>query len=137
MERLTKRIGQHVYYTQGKYEDTLPVEMETNNIRSVLKKLAEYEDLEEQGMLLRLPCGYNEDLYWIANGYVQKVWFKGIRCDKGYKPQIIARYIDGSTLNPKEAPITLLENIGKTVFFAKKEAEQALERMKKENGRID
>lgn len=48
MKRLTKRIKQYVYYTQGKYEDTLPVEMETNDIRSVLKKLAEYEDLEEQ-----------------------------------------------------------------------------------------
>ena len=48
MERLTKRIEQYVYYTQGKYEETLPVEMETNDIRSVLKKLADYEDLEEK-----------------------------------------------------------------------------------------
>ena len=55
MERLTKRIASHVYYTQGKYEETIPAEMETNDIRSVLKKLAEYEDLEEQGLLLRLP----------------------------------------------------------------------------------
>ena len=110
---------------------------DTIYLSDVINKCAEYEDLEEQGMLLRLPCGYNEELYWIANGYVQKVWFKGIRCDKGYKPQIIARYIDGSTLNPKETPITLLENIGKTVFFAKEEAEQALKRMEKENGNVD
>ena len=89
-----------------------------------------WKDAEEQGLLLRLPCGYNESLYWIFKGYVKEVWFKGIRCDKGYKPQIIARFIDGSTLEAKEKPIAKLENIGKTLFFTKEEAEQALAKMK-------
>lgn len=48
MERLTKRIEDHVYYTKGKYEETLSVEMETKDVRKVLKKLAYYEDLEEK-----------------------------------------------------------------------------------------
>ena len=48
MERLTKRIGDYVYYTQGEYEETLPIEMETGDVRNALKKLAYYEDLEEK-----------------------------------------------------------------------------------------
>ena len=94
----------------------------------VINKLAEYEDAEEQGVLLRLPCHYNDTLYWVIDGVIRKVWFKGIRCDKGYMPQIIARYI--VNLSAKEEPITKLENIGKTVFLTQEEAEQALAKMK-------
>ena len=39
MERLTKRIEDHVYYTQGKYKETLSVEMEPKDVRKVLKNL--------------------------------------------------------------------------------------------------
>ena len=34
---------------------------------SAYKKLAEYEDLEEQGLLLRLPCGIGADIYFIPS----------------------------------------------------------------------
>ena len=117
MERLTYR---------GRIPGRIYCDFEREEI---LSKLAAYEDAEEQGLLLRLPCGYNENLYWIFGGYVKKCWFKGIRCDKGYKPQIIARFIDGNTLNAKEEPITNLENIGKTVFLTRAEAEKALAEM--------
>lgn len=45
MERLTKRIGVFVYYTKGKYEDTLPAECETQDVRDILSCLAAYEDI--------------------------------------------------------------------------------------------
>lgn len=44
MERLTKRIGAFVYYTKGKYEDTIPAECETQDVRNILSCLAAYED---------------------------------------------------------------------------------------------
>ena len=44
MERLTKRIDQHVYYTRGKYTETLPAEMDTADTRKALERLAAYED---------------------------------------------------------------------------------------------
>lgn len=119
MERLTKK-GAYSEYVRKSHV----------TMRQVERKLGEYEDLEEQGLLLRLPCKCNDSLYWVFNGYVREVWFKGIRCDKGYKPQIIARFIDGSTLEAKENPIAKLENIGKTVFLTKEEAEAALAKMK-------
>lgn len=45
MKRFTKRIGEHVYYTMGKYEETLPAECESQDVRLILKHLADYEDL--------------------------------------------------------------------------------------------
>ena len=44
MERLTKRIGENVYFTQGKYESTLSAECETQDVRNILHRLAAYED---------------------------------------------------------------------------------------------
>lgn len=45
MEGLTKVLTKTVVYTKGKYEDTVPAEMTTEDMRTVLKKLAEYEDI--------------------------------------------------------------------------------------------
>ena len=53
MERLTKKIfvpkeeRELVVFTQGKYIDTIPAEMTYDDIRAVLRRLAEYEDFEE------------------------------------------------------------------------------------------
>ena len=45
MERLTKVLTKTVVYTKGRYEDTTSAEMTTEDVRAVLKKLAEYEDI--------------------------------------------------------------------------------------------
>ena len=72
MERLTERIKRPqkddlIVYTNGKYEDTIPAEVTNDDIRAVLKKLAAYEDLEEQGLLVRLPCKVGDDIYVIPS----------------------------------------------------------------------
>ena len=36
--------------------------MTVNETRIVLRKLADYEDLEEQGLLVRLPCKVDEKI---------------------------------------------------------------------------
>ena len=42
-------------------------------LQAVLKKLYEYEDAEEQGLLIRLPCGIEDTVYVIAEcGHVNK-----------------------------------------------------------------
>lgn len=47
-------------------------------IREVLNKLAEYEDLEEKGMLLKLPC---ETVWFITDNHSKyaTVWGKPIK----------------------------------------------------------
>ena len=61
MERLTRRSanGTGVYATPSGE----PVKWE-NNRHNVLQKLADYEDLEEQGRLIKLPCKIG-DIVWI------------------------------------------------------------------------
>lgn len=142
MERLTKRLGSKgtVVFTQGKYEETIPAEMAVNETRIVLKKLCDYEDLEEQGSLMRLPVKIGDDIYKIPskanydlnvlNGYKannrvyhQKVysivfsqsgWF--VQCDKDsiHAPNVICVDVE----------------YGKTWFLTHIEAEKKLEEMK-------
>ena len=44
MEKLTKKIHGHVYYTKGKFAETIPAECEIRDVRTILRKLAAYED---------------------------------------------------------------------------------------------
>ena len=46
MERLTKRIGEHVYYTKLDYSKTIPSEYNPNDIGRILQALCAYEDTE-------------------------------------------------------------------------------------------
>ena len=62
MERLTRRSanGTGVYATPSGE----PVKWEDNR-HNVLQKLTEYEDLEEQGRLIILPCKVGDTVYAI------------------------------------------------------------------------
>lgn len=130
MERLTERIkrlqkDELIVYTNGKYEDTIPAEMTNDDIRSVLKKLAAYEDLEEHGLLVKLPCKVGDTVYKITrfcSGGIRDCGYS-YECSEcpEYKPFI--EYI--------EFKITILKDIGKTVFLTREEAEKKLEEMKK------
>lgn len=61
MARMTKRLQPNnvIVYKFGKYEDTIAAEMETSDVRTVLKALADYEDLEEQ-CIAENQCGLRE-----------------------------------------------------------------------------
>ena len=80
-------------------------------IQKAFEKLAEYEDLEEQGKLLKLPCEIGQRVYMIYQ-----------LCEEG-------------ALEIEEHKIKLedLENIGKTVFLTRQEAERALAEMEGKN----
>ena len=126
MERLTERIKRLqkddlIVYTNGKYEDTIPTEMTNDDIRAVLKKLADYEDLEEQGLLVRLPCKVGDTMYDIVGKPLRIVEHKvdAFHIDKkGFHLQII----NGVLEKKQEAK----------VYFSREEAEKKLEKMKNE-----
>ena len=110
-------------------------------IQQVFKKLADYEDLEEQGLLVRLPVKIGDDIYKIPskanydlnvlNGYKannrvyhqkaysivfsQSGWF--VQCDKDsiHAPNVICVDVE----------------YGKTWFLTREEAEKKLKEMKK------
>lgn len=56
MERLTKHWGEHCVTTELNYDFLFEMSDEDfHHFQNIIKKLAQYEDEEEQGLLLRLP----------------------------------------------------------------------------------
>lgn len=93
-----------------------------------LQKLKEYQNLEEQGKLLQLPCAVGDTVYtnvsmqgWYFNRskrpYEAKVAFIGIN---GYDKFMNVDFGNGYMLQFK------FWDIGKIIFFTKEEAEAAL-----------
>lgn len=118
MERLVKRIGEYMYYTQGKYPETIPAEMSRDDIRNVLRKLADYEDAEEQGLLLRLPCPIGTKVYTIDYECEGDYYNCHHCCDicAWNVADVYVRIFD----------TWMCDDFGKIVFLTKEEAEQKL-----------
>ena len=76
----------------------------------IRQKLREYENLEEKGLLLKLPCKVR-DRFWELNTV------NGI-------PHIYPRMA-----HSLQHCVYVLERLGSTTFLTKEEAEQALEKM--------
>lgn len=115
MERFTKRrqdgqVGFAVNGTPSENMCKFPI---------VLDKLCEYEDLEENGRLVRLPCKIGDIVYRV-------VWKKydvdglgnGMQEDWG--------------IVSEQFRIYMLESIGKNIFLSMEEAENCLLRKREE-----
>ena len=106
MERLTKRYELGVY----KSESTI-----TN--KDVFEKLADYEDAEEQGLLLRLPCKVGDKVYWVYDKrMIREVIVYGFRIT--HNKILMFDYSQFS-----------FGNMGVDVFLTREEAEQTLAEM--------
>lgn len=130
MERLTER-----YDVAPNGESDVWVKQ--HDYISAARKLAEYEDLEEQGLLVRLPCKVG-DMVWDNDfGYPESYKIKAFSygyCDSYVEPDIgiedeIIFYYENSDGSITGAFPT--SEIGKTVFLTREEAEKKLEEMKK------
>ena len=126
MERLTKWID------DGEKRQAIPdPEMRSNGHNKCCNKLAELEDLEEQGRLLRLPCKAGDSLYKvveyvkepIVEMQVTEVTFENIFGDKTIR--IETRYYDCNH-RIKYEDSYLSSDIGWRVFLTRKEAEAKL-----------
>lgn len=83
--------------------------------KEICKKLADYEQAEEDGLLIRLPCKVGDVIYYFMN-------VDGVKVVAEHK---IARISNLVYIMEEEV-------FGKTVFLTKAEAEQALAKMKGE-----
>lgn len=108
MERLTER-----YDVAPNGESDVWVKQ--HDYISAARKLAEYEDLEEQGLLVRLPCKVGDTVY--------KFWYY----DRS--PYKIQQHV----IRTLSEICNLIESkkLGKSVFLTREEAEKKLEEMKK------
>ena len=81
------------------------------------EKLKRYEDAEEQGLLLRLPCKVGDTVYVVTSPFNV---FDDIEYDENMKDEVYEAYVSGQ--------IDVME-FGKTVFLTKNEAEAKLAEM--------
>ena len=86
-------------------------------IQQVFKKLADYEDLEEQGLLVRLPCPIGTTVWDICGMDIRENVVSGLEYDKGGKWFLWT--------NEDEC----LGELNVLVFLTRKEAEKKLEEM--------
>ena len=97
-----------------------------------IEKLAAYEDLEEQGLLVRLPCKIGDTVYRVNAGAKQPIIPMTVSeihflC---YKNERTVRF-DAIDKEYMGESCYRLEDIGRIVFLTHEEAEKKLEEMKK------
>ena len=124
MERLTRRSanGTGVYATPSGE----PVKWEDNR-HNVLQKLADYEDLEEQGLLLRLPCKVGSTLYQPISNQINEYKAIGL-CFDITRNEFMYEVAYQIGLQWYKTTCDF-DCINKTVFLTQAEAEQKLKEM--------
>lgn len=138
MERLTRKSDSGMtWFIDYEHKDPIekePCEMDYRNNRLAIEKLAEYEDLEEQEKLLKLPCAVGDTVY--TNIAMQGWYFR--EKNRPYKAKVVFIGINegDNFINVDFEFGRMLQfkfsDIGKIVFLTLPEAEQALKKMRKE-----
>lgn len=104
----------------------------------ILTKLADYEDLEEQGLLVRLPCKLKDKLYHFY-GIDLEDNFVDVISDEIIMEVVATEFVIDSyeiaikCITDWNSPYEYLPaaEFGKTVFLTREEAVKKLEKMKK------
>ena len=96
-------------------------EPDCEEIDAVYRKLKEYEDLEEQGLLLRLPL----EAYFIKDNKMYKGWVQEVVYSVCRKLLLDIRYDDKSLDSYRGY-------LGNDVFLTQAEAEQKLKEMERD-----
>ena len=137
MERLTERelCGGTTVFPQclGCFGDCVSCEHQDN----ANEKLKRYEDLEEQGLLLRLPCKVGDTLYVVGTKCLEykepnEYWCNTHSCEECVYDQ---EYVVFEREATKDLVFTVLMRnnpnfvVGKSVFATKAEAEKKLAEM--------
>lgn len=95
-------------------------------LQEVIKKLAEYEDLEEQGKLLKLPCAVGDMVYCVDSYCNGNNW----QCN--YRPHFCKDCcLKEKSVNKRKFTLDMFEKFGKIVFITQEEAEAALSELQR------
>lgn len=98
---------------------------EHKQVAEYLKKLKDYEGLEEQGLLLRLPCRVGTIVYVLQSDRIIKVIITRYDCFKDGSIWFCFNHGCGKSI----------AEFGKTVFLTREEAEAKLKGLRgRENG---
>lgn len=139
MERLTERYvpnnekkgiaGIKVFESENKIP--LVKVLSGEYLYSTIEKLATYEDLEEQGLFVRLPCKVGTEVFVIFPGinHYAKCQIKKIEI----KPNIFEKicYFIEPVVRRGQYLKYFNNEFGETIFLTREEAEKKLKEMKK------
>ena len=92
-------------------------------LEEVYIKLAEYEDLEEQGRLIKLPCKVGDKVYPLSYGYYQELIVMSIQFTKDAEYDSLE--FEMESYDHIHYDCFCLDDIGRTVFFDKDERDKA------------
>lgn len=142
MNRLTERYDEYIAHIPKEY-----IGKNTGyslNSGIICEKLGAYEDLEEQGLLVKLPCQIGETVYRICpkcndkhNQSCENCAWRFSLAHNGCN--VYGLWSDGQYAATECHVVpykvswnyipNLLEHLGKTVFLTKEEAEKELKRL--------
>ena len=140
MERLTKT------YSDGTHgaNDNLPCGENSYTYKGLLlEALGKYEDAEEQGLLLRLPCKVGDTVWVITSPFNV---FEGIEYNENLRDECYESFISSVTFYKNSVQYRINakvtnhfisayyceQDFGKTIFLTRAEAEQKLKEMESE-----
>lgn len=141
MERLTyvTEDGEILFHPEDLPEDEgmtirqLAEDERWKALDQIAEKLANLEQKEEQGILVRLPCKVGDTVYTLSYRYDCKYdydckAFQKWKCEENIPCEYEKKeyYVKKS-----QFCLSMLESLGRTVFLTREEAEKALEEMKK------
>ena len=115
------------------YHCGVAVIKDKNLLKEAMAKLAAYEDAEEEGRLVVLPCKVGDTVYIIQKIYTKCLYGQEFdessccgceaeECDSKKKFVVISRKVYDLVYC-----VEIIPKIGKTVFTTREEAEKALE----------
>lgn len=110
-------------------------EPDCEEIDAVYRKLKEYEDLEEQGRLIKLPCKVGDKIFLDFAGFgkdIDKFTVKDFHldCFEDGETTLFCDYESNDGTFSGQIDVT---EFGKTVFLTKSEAEAKLKELKGSN----
>ena len=128
MERLTKRNeADTAYYYPNCFKECggLGYSSKCDNCGfrdKVCDKLGEYEDLEDNGLMLRLPCPIGTTVY-------NTTWWDCVQEKVKVDGKTFYRTVHKHKVSKSTFSLLDICDFGKTVFLTKAEAEQKLKEM--------
>lgn len=140
MERLTQKLDKMIWLKDQGFKIE-PCEKNAHHCRMVLEKLADYEDLEEQGLLVRLPCKVG-DTVWVVTSPINVYGYDEYDGDAEYEVyesflSSVSYYASGEQFriyakvtNSFIAAYFRECDFGESIFLTREDAEKKLEEMK-------
>lgn len=143
MERLTERYKDPIANTVLIKEcgdklcknicDDIEYDCSKCGLEKALEKLADYEDLEEQGLLVRLPVATGTNAY-VVGSFLDCIYdYEHCEATQKWKCEEYVQYeYEKKKYYVKEIKFTSImkNSIGKSIFLTREEAEKKLEEMK-------